>query len=67
MIFAVPSDPTSLELELALQDPEVVEASYEVDRTLLRWSLQLSPLERLRACTRVTAGLDTLRRGTLTR
>lgn len=55
------------ELELALRDPEVVEASYEVDRTLLRWSLELSPLERLRACTRVTHALDGLRRGTLGR
>lgn len=59
--------PTALELEGALQDPELVEASREVDRTLLRWSLELSPLERLRACTRTTTTLSFLRRGAVTR
>ena len=67
MLCAVPHAPTALELALALQDPDVVEASYEVDRTLLRWALELSPLERLRACTRTATTLESLRRGTVSR
>jgi hypothetical protein len=59
----VSSSPTAHELErvLALRDPDLVEASHEVDRTLLRWSLELTPLERLRACTRTATTLELLR------
>ena len=66
MLLKVPLSLTAQELEqwLALRDPDLVEASHEVDRTLLRWSLELTPLERLRACARTTATLERLRRGT---
>ncbi len=61
--------PTAAEVErtIAEQDPELVEASYEIDRTLLRWSLGLTPLERLRACTQATNTLERLRRASLDR
>jgi hypothetical protein len=52
-----------LERVLALTDPELLEAANEVDVTLLRWSLGLTPLERLRACTRTVDTLERLRRG----
>lgn len=48
---------------LARTDPELVEAANEVDVTLLRWSLGLSPLERLQMCTQMAGALDGLRRG----
>ncbi len=69
MLVPVVPSPTAQELEhsLSLRDPDLVEASYEVDRTLLRWSLELTPLERLRSCTRTTTTLDNLRRGTFPR
>jgi hypothetical protein len=69
MLLPVSSSPTAQELErlLLLRDPELVEASREVDRTLLRWALELTPLERLRACMRTTSTLDSLRRGALVR
>jgi [ribosomal protein S5]-alanine N-acetyltransferase len=38
-------------------DPLVVEATREVDGTLLDWALSLSPRERLRACSKATAAL----------
>lgn len=54
---------TADELEQAISavDPELVEAAREIDRTLLRWSLSLTPLERLRACSRTAATLARLR------
>ena len=54
--------PTANEVEhaVALRDPELVEASHEIDRTLLRWALGLTPLERLRACTQATSTLERL-------
>ncbi len=61
--------PTTAEVErlIAERDPELLEASYEIDRTLLRWSLGLTPLERLRACTQATSTLERLRRAALDR
>lgn len=61
--------PTADEVEqaVALQDPELVEAAREVDQTLLRWSLGLTPLERLRACTQATSTLERLRHASLDR
>lgn len=55
--------PTVDELEraIAADDPELVEAAREIDRTLLRWSLSLTPLERLRACSQAAATLARLR------
>ena len=38
-------------------DPLVVEAAREVDQTLLDWFLELSPRERLRACSNATIAL----------
>lgn len=43
---------------VALRDPELVEAAREVDQTLFRWSLGLTPLERLCACTQATSTLE---------
>lgn len=43
-------------------DPEVIAAVADVDRTLLRETLALSPLERLRACSRAARGLARFRR-----
>lgn len=43
-------------------DPEVIAAVADVDRTLLREALALSPLERLRACSRAAHGLARFRR-----
>lgn len=65
MLVLVPPSLTARELEheLFLRDPDLVEASHEVDRALLRWSLELTPLERLRSCTRTTTTLENLRRG----
>ncbi|MEM9457372.1 MAG: hypothetical protein AAGF11_24545 [Myxococcota bacterium] len=48
---------------LARTDPDLLEAANEVDVSLLRWSLGLTPLERLRACTRTAGTLERLRRG----
>ncbi|MCA9655604.1 MAG: hypothetical protein KC501_37185 [Myxococcales bacterium] len=56
-----------LERELAARDPELVAASWEIDVTLLRWSLGLTPLERLRASLRTAGTLERLRRGTVAR
>lgn len=69
MLVLVPPSPTAQELEhsLSLRDPDLVEASHEVDRTLLRWSLELTPLERLRSCTCTTTTLENFRRGTFAR
>ncbi|MDF1564455.1 MAG: hypothetical protein P1V51_15530 [Deltaproteobacteria bacterium] len=47
---------------LAREDPELLEAASEVDRTLLRDSLARSPLERLRAATRYRRALARFRR-----
>ena len=43
-------------------DPLVLEASDDVDRSLLAWSLAMSPRERLRACTRATRALSKFKR-----
>lgn len=56
-----------VERAVAAEDPELVEASYEVDLTLLRWALGLTPLERLRACTQATETLARLRHATRNR
>ncbi|MHC4849522.1 MAG: hypothetical protein ACYTEG_13845 [Planctomycetota bacterium] len=37
-------------------------ASHEVDRTLIRWALSLTPRERLRAATRTARMLGRFRR-----
>lgn len=50
-----------LERVVAERDPELVAAVAEVDWTLLRWSLSLSPLERLRAASRAASALTRLR------
>ena len=57
--------PTLAELleQVARLDPLLVEAADEVDRGLLRWSLSLTPRERLRACSRAAATLARLGRG----
>jgi len=52
----------ALEARLAALDPDLVQASHEVDLGLLRWSLAMTPLERLRACTRSARALARLRR-----
>ncbi|MBK8266478.1 MAG: hypothetical protein IPK80_34775 [Nannocystis sp.] len=52
----------ALEARLAEVDPEVLQASYEVDLGLIRWSLAMSPIERLRAATRSARVLARLRR-----
>ena len=49
-----------VERAVALRDPDLVDAAREVDQTLLRWSLGLTPLERLRACTQATSTLERL-------
>ncbi|MBK7830061.1 hypothetical protein [Nannocystis sp.] len=56
-----------VEHAVALRDPELVEASHEIDRTLLRWALGLTPLERLRACTQATSTLERLRHASVNR
>ena len=43
-------------------DPLVLQAVADVDQGLLHWSLQLSPRERLRACSRAAATIARLRR-----
>lgn len=50
-----------VERAVALRDPDLIAAAREIDRTLLRWSLELTPLERLRACTQATSTLERLR------
>jgi hypothetical protein len=45
-----------------VEDDEIVAASYEVDRTLLRWALSLSPRERLQAATRTARMLGRFHR-----
>jgi len=49
------------------RDPDLVAAVDEVDWTLLRWSLGLSALERLRASTQTANTLGRLRDAALTR
>jgi len=41
-------------------DPLILAAAREVDATLLDWALSLSPMERLRACTKATDALARL-------
>ena len=43
-------------------DPLLVEAVDDVDLGLLRWSLSLSPEERLQACSRAAFTLSSIRR-----
>ena len=54
---------SEIERVLAHTDPELLEAADEIDASLLHWSLGLTPLERLRACTRMAGTLERLRRG----
>lgn len=42
-------------------DELLAQAAREVDRTLIRWALSLSPLNRLRAATQSAASLEALR------
>src|SRR3954469_18883882 len=53
---ATPSSQTDL-------DPVVVQAAREVDRSLLEWSLSLSPRQRLRACSNAVLALARFTRG----
>jgi len=46
-----------LRARVAAIDPLLVAASEEVDRTLLEWARQLSPLERLSAASRAAKAL----------
>lgn len=46
---------------VARVDPEVAAAVDDVDLSLLRASLELSPFERLQACSRATAALARFR------
>ncbi|MDH3745431.1 MAG: hypothetical protein OES47_10055 [Acidobacteriota bacterium] len=46
-------------------DPLIVAAAAEVDRSLLRWMLSLSPRARLEASTNATRALSRIRRGSL--
>ena len=55
-----PALTADLERVLAERDPELVEAVQNVDLSLLRWSLGLTPLERLRACAGTARTLDRL-------
>lgn len=57
-----PALTADLERVLAERDPDLVEAVQDVDLSLLRWSLGLTPLERLRACAGTARTLDRLRR-----
>lgn len=62
-----PRTADEIEEVLAREDPDLVEAAREVDRSLLAWSLSLTPLERLRVCSCNARGLEQLRRGTFSR
>ena len=42
-------------------DPLILAAAREVDVTLIDWALELSPLERLRACSNAANALGRLR------
>jgi hypothetical protein len=55
-------DASELLDEIRDLDPELAEASEEVDPTLVSWSLALSPRERLRAAIRAGRALDRFRR-----
>jgi hypothetical protein len=66
-VLTVPLTIDQIEQAIAREDSELVEAAREVDLSLLRWSLGLTPLERLRSCTRMASTLDRLRRGTIAR
>lgn len=62
---APPAPPPGSTEDLAARlqlDPELIAASREVDRSLLRWALALSPRERLRMCSRAASLLLRLRR-----
>jgi hypothetical protein len=58
----VPTRPSAA--QPAHLDPLIVEAAKDVDGSLLRWALSLTPRERLRACTRATRALSRFRRVT---
>lgn len=58
---ADPAEQTSVDRELA----EMFEAAYDengVDRSLIRWSLSLTPTERVRSVEETLNALATLRR-----
>ena len=50
-----------LRARVAALDPLLVTASEEVDRTLLAWARNLSPLERLSAASRASEALHRFR------
>ena len=49
------------ETRIEEMDELLLQASREVDRTLIHWALSLSPLDRLRVATRSAASLQALR------
>lgn len=49
--------------QLLADDTALQAAAAEVDRTLIRWMLSLTPLERLRASTNAARALYRFRRG----
>jgi hypothetical protein len=53
--------------QVARLDPLLVEAADEVDPGLLRWSLSLTPRDRLRSCSRAATTLARLGRAPSTR
>jgi hypothetical protein len=44
------------------RDPELQQIVREVDRSLIRWSIERTPLERLRGATKNLRGLRRFRR-----
>jgi hypothetical protein len=46
-----------LEEDLARHNPLLLAAAHDVDATLLDWTLSLSPLDRLRVCSRAARAL----------
>jgi hypothetical protein len=48
--------------QVARLDPQLVAAADDVDLGLLRWSLQQTPADRLRSCSRAAMTLADLRR-----
>ena len=54
----------TIEEELTRRNPLLVAAADEVDASLIVWALSLSPMERLRACSRAARALTGWRRVT---
>ncbi|MEZ5330822.1 MAG: hypothetical protein R2991_01945 [Thermoanaerobaculia bacterium] len=59
---SLPDQPTGTARPDRAIDPILLAAAREVDRTLLAWSLALSPRERLRSCTAAARAVARLRR-----